>query len=346
MELAGVVLAAAAAVPARADTVYEVVTFGGAQASDLNDLGQVLLNRGGQAILWEGGGEQVLFNGEGHRLNVAGQVTGRTEAGVGGQALVYLGGATTLLGAGQALAQNELGQVVYRDASGFYLWEGGVLTPFAAGVNAELLANTATITAINDAGMMAGYTASPQGFRLVGETFEFFGNTADDINEAGDLVFHQESGGFWGSAYLARAGGGVVELGSLGDPVDFANDRTFEYAVSVNDIGQVVGVSEGRGALWDFLGNVKDLNSLLRTEDASRWEIVQAYRVNDNGDILALAANRLGPTAGGLETVLLTQTLDPGEIVPEPSSLALALAGLGCAALLARRRAFSGPAAG
>jgi probable HAF family extracellular repeat protein len=108
----------------------------------------------------------------------------------------------------------------------------------------------------------------------------------------------------------------MKDLGVL--PGDLAS-----LAVSINNLGQVLGSSGGPSGSSSFLysnGVMKNLNSLI--DPNSGWNIVQGNEINNRGQILALGQN-----SQGLDYLLLTPDgiPTPGNavyptIVPEPST--------------------------
>jgi probable HAF family extracellular repeat protein len=74
--------------------------------------------------------------------------------------------------------------------------------------------------------------------------------------------------------------GHMTDLGTLGDDPSFALD--------INDAGQIVGgsfIEEGqeRAFLWEK-GRLLDLNKLIPAN--SKWLLLSAYRINDQGEII------------------------------------------------------------
>lgn len=98
------------------------------------------------------------------------------------------------------------------------------------------------------------------------------------------------------------------------------------FGYDINELGQVVGVADGRAFLYAD-GELIDLNTRIdRDADLS---LISADQINDRGQILAHSCDRAGVFCYG------SRLLTPVPAIPEPPAIAMALAGL---ALLAGRR--------
>jgi hypothetical protein len=141
----------------------------------------------------------------------------------------------------------------------------------------------------------------------------------------------------------------AIDLGTLGSRFSVARD--------LNNSGQIVGfydspgeVGNGAGthaALWDAHGApAVDLNTLLRPSAIeSGWVLRDAWAINEAGWIVGTAFNTTYcpegcKPAGFLLSLsdLPDQHVDLTSMIPEPSSYALLLAGLGALAWRARSR--------
>jgi probable HAF family extracellular repeat protein len=144
---------------------------------------------------------------------------------------------------------------------------------------------------------------------------------AASINDAGHVVGHAYlTGNLASHAFLYD--GTMHDLGALGG--------TGSVAYDINNVGQVVGYYSLAGAtgpfhafLYDDLSGMVDLNTLI---DVPGWELNYATAINDAGQITGY-----GTIDGHERAFLLTP-------VPEPSSLALALAALLATLGIARAR--------
>ena len=123
----------------------------------------------------------------------------------------------------------------------------------------------------------------------------------------------------------------------------------FSNAAAINNSGQVVGSYQAsnfaHAALWN--GTVgTDLNDLLRPDAVTAgWVLSYATGINDNGWIVGTAynSNRCPDGCAGYG-LLLTMSDLPDQVVnistpvPEPSTYALLMVGLGAVVLRWRRR--------
>lgn len=110
------------------------------------------------------------------------------------------------------------------------------------------------------------------------------------------------------------------------------------YAYGINNTGQIVGFSDtskGNHAVMWHNGVLTDLNSLIGVsgDDSGKWRLIEAYGINDHGQIVGWGKNPEGDD----HAFLLTP-------VPEPEIHALLLVGLGLVgfAVRLRRTAFMG----
>lgn len=325
----------------------------------INGSGQVVGTYDGGAAVWSASGAvtslgALLPGSEGLGINNRGDIVGRH----GDAAFLYANGALVDLpvpgSRSWATGINDAGQVAGSqagysriDSQQGFVYSDGAVTVIETGLNHE---NQAYAYAINGAGVVAGTAitsagdawADPprQAFTYADGALRIYGtlggsiSEAEDINDAGMLAGWssdaQETGNL---AFLYNAQDGMVDLGSLGG--------TLSRAHGLNNLGWVVGQSDVGGASgFDFHaflyhgGGMADLNALLELPagwQQDGWQLVSARDVNDAGQILAEACQA---TSGDCRAVLL-DLLSP---IPEPSSWAMLLAGLGLLLAAGRRR--------
>lgn len=359
-------VATAALMPpvARAVPQYraEVVdSRGGTSATDLNNRGEVIgyrynySQRGTSTYVFRNGRLRLLdipgldVHG-GIGINDHGAVTGwggSSTPGDPGYAFLYrngqLGDISGALGPNTAgetgtrgMAVNNLGQAAgIANYQPFYFDGQASHALLRQGQRFE-----GEVADINTQGVVVGYervpgpvTSSAAAFVArdgVATWLPTLGGTdsiAHGINDRGQIV--GTSTLVPGSATFAPflySNGQITNLGSLSTlQGGSAND--------INERGWVVGHSrENSGLDAGFLyrnGTMLNLNGLLRAEDAALWNVVEATKLNDRGQILAIAESLDDPRR------MFSLLLSP---VPEAQTWALMLAGLGVVGAVARRR--------
>jgi probable HAF family extracellular repeat protein len=331
----------------------------GFTASAINNSGQIVGTYDGAAAILGSGGltslASVAPGSYGMGINDHGSIVGAFDSPYAGSAFSYGGGVLTQLGpllsdpytTSTALAINNAGTVVglgnppVGEAVRGYVYDGATMRmlPTFGG-------DWSNAMAINGAGAVAG-TATLSGWNFVnpdrhafidrGGAMQDLGtlggsrSEAYDINDAGQVVGWSDlvADPFNDSPahpFLYRDGA-MVDLGLLGGEKG--------YARALNNLGLVVGeadVISGDGwNLHGFLyldGKMVDLNSLLSGADG--WEVVDAYDINDAGQILGHACR-----SGNCVDV----RLDLVSAVPEPAHALLLLAGLPLVLRFRRRAA-------
>jgi uncharacterized membrane protein len=335
-------------------TIFDEGSYGaGVDIADINNAGQVVMSVGlsSRVVVWDGFGFTEIGPGRASAINDRGDIVGEVAkpVGVGSFPVLWSGGAVTPLQdggttapgfGGFALDINNRGQVVGNDAAGFpTVWQDGSFARLSTG--AELCCGAGH--AINELGHVVGYRwhdigAGPQaavwddrGARLLDAPVSY----AHDINDRGQIVGMVEGHArLWSDA-------GSVDLGAV-----FGADHS--SANAINEAGLVVGyrtdgglADEFHAVLWNA-GVAVDLNTLVRPESAQSWWLTQAYAVNDRGDIVGRAVNRECTTPGTCQSFgfLLSPSELPDTVlaIPEPSTYALMLAGLGAIGWLTQRR--------
>jgi probable HAF family extracellular repeat protein len=140
------------------------------------------------------------------------------------------------------------------------------------------------ISRINDAGTMVGWAELPSGemrsARVIGgqiENLEIFGDrqsVAMGINSSGDIIGMHYPGAH--RAFLRRANGETMDLGTLGGDVVSASD--------INDSGQIVGSARpaGDGTVFAFLYEGNSMTSLGTLGGGASY----AHAINELGVIV------------------------------------------------------------
>ena len=283
-------------------------------------------------------------------INDRGQVAGYAwDSSTGQTAAVWSKGTQTLLAKEQgttsqfATGINNASLVVgnrsfdYGQTTQAVTWLNYDITPLQM-----LGANASYASAVNGAGQIAGYLMYGDPYSARNQAVVWQGDLATPllsksgsnccsrahgINDSGVIVGETFVGGALVSVYWDGSDR-AIELPTIGEGA---------RARGVNNVGQAVGQAVGVESalfgevamLWDLkTGSYVNLNTFLSAEDvAAGWSLLQAYDINDAGDIVGHAFNR---KSGNFRPFALMAA------VPEPSAWLMSL--LGLAALLAARR--------
>lgn len=303
-------------------TVLDLGTLGGnrSSASGLNNRGQVVghseTSDGSiHAFLYDGGTMVDLGTLGGkesyaYRINDAGVIVGRAENEAGlyrafltrsGISMVDIGLLDSSLQMQEfstALGINMRGHVVgYRHQPGDHMTAHNRVFRFVDN-RAEDLGTfggeDGVVTAINDAGQMAGsfgndphadyadrqaFVTSVAGVGVPLGTLGGRISVALDLNEAGQVVGNSQrpDGEFHGFVYRSNA---LVDIGTLP-----RGRQSFAYGI--NRGGHVVGAAESAGMLRAVVyrdGVLTDLNTYIPA--TAGWLLMEARGINDSGQIV------------------------------------------------------------
>lgn len=217
-----------------------------------------------------------------------------------------------------AKAINNAGQVVGNSTCSDGHDHGFVWT---AGADLQDLGTDTSANGINDHGTVVG-THGANGFIWddANGMRDFslsssWSTAAIDVNNSGQVVAKTYSG-IAGLSYLWQEGHDPICLGTL-------SGSSYAVATDINNLGQIIGLSNDQPFVWDSVNGIQALPSL------AGLSVYRASAINDNGTIAGYAYDDQG------NSHLLIWS------VPEPSSLFALLAGIGsvCSLALKRRRA-------
>jgi probable HAF family extracellular repeat protein len=344
------------AAAAAANPIYTVadlgVIDGSATGYAINSSGMVVgwaqnPSGGQQAFVSSANGLQALSSGPyesyAYGINDSGTMAGTTYD-ANGQAHATIWGpssgsnasVTTVLAAGSyATAINNTGVVVGGNGGAFAVVNGNIQSlATAPGVQwsaAYGLNNTGTIVGDGQLanGTFRGMVWNPDGSVTELGTFGGASSQATGVNDSGEVVgFASLSDGYQNA--FAEIGGTMIDLGTLGGGSS--------YAYGINDTGEIVGYSWlADGSQSAFLyddGTMLDLNALLLGD--SGWDLLQAYGINNSGQITGV-----GLYDGQMSAFVLTDP--PAGVaadiagVPEPSGLLMSCAALAMIAFFRSR---------
>lgn len=193
----------------------------------------------------------------------------------------------------------------------------GAEQAWANGIN-----NQGTVVGVSALKMFVYRDGAMQGVAIDGL------RTVNGINDADQIIGNRRLGSGPQDSFIYDHGT-VKTIGIAGAE---------NTVLDINNAGQVLGTAESNfgtvRTLWLYSGGKTiDINTLLYEED---WKISGIVDLNDKGQILALATRE----GRGSAYVLLTPDEAPQLLpaVPEPSTYAMLLGGLGMLAFARRRR--------
>jgi len=146
-----------------------------------------------------------------------------------------------------------------------------------------------------------------------------------EINDNGQVTGYAENSSYQSHAFIYE-NGTMTDLGTL-------LGGSYSYGQDINDLGQVTGYahisSSGNHAfIWDETNGMQDLNDLI--DPSAGATLTAAYGINNIGQIVGV-----GYFAGEGDRAFL---LNPISVVPEPSTYAMMIGGLGLVGLMVARR--------
>ncbi|CAG1019771.1 hypothetical protein BURC_04687 [Burkholderiaceae bacterium] len=301
--------------------------------SDLGTAGTasaaLAINESGQATGWvqTADGEQPFVfahgsvhllktpgtRGVGTGLNDAGQVVGFYAGGPHGEAtraFVYGHGTMVDLGtlggsSSAASAINNLGITVgtayVRGDADYHAFAhaGGRMVDLGT-----LGGRKSVATGLNNLGQIVGYATVRGETRAAGFIYSgrrmidlgtLGGNYVDPrgINEAGVITGGSTLAGETEQHAFIWAHGVMTDIGTLGG--------NFAHGYAINNFGQIVGRSntarlEDRAFYYEN-GRMFDLNTLLERGAAAGWTLLEAFDINDAGQIVGVGIHRGQPRA-------------------------------------------------
>jgi len=214
-------------------------------------------------------------------------------AGTGANGVVtwHRGAMTTLPFKGTPNRINRMSAVVgtHDSAAGDFrgfVHRNGVMTELGT-----LGGSWSTAVSINDRGVIVGTSVNAawavRGFVLQDARMREIGTFGGPVSQAHDV---NERGVVVGSA--GNASGGVeafIDDGVMRPLVPAASPYDVGEAFAINARGQVVGILNDAGFLWDG-GKLTMLRELLTAEQRAQWGVLTPAGINDRGWIVGVAS--------------------------------------------------------
>jgi probable HAF family extracellular repeat protein len=283
--------------------------FSSSGAYDINDNGQITggvsQGPGGSPFLYDNGALTLLdpsniTYGAGVSINDSGQIVGRTQS-YGGY--LYSNGSFTplpgLSGTDNApYSINNLGQVVGSSGTSPYLYQNGSIQSIG-GISG---AWRGTASSINDNGVIVGYSEMQGGGT---SSFIYSNGQLTDIGKLGTADTYanavNNAGQIVGYAFLNPGTAQSVPHAftyNNGQMTDLGTNFSLgSYAQDINNRGQIIGTNELPGdqvTSWLYsAGSFIDLGSLPEVV-AAGWKDLQAFAINNNGDIVGEGITNTG----------------------------------------------------
>jgi probable HAF family extracellular repeat protein len=315
------------------------------------------------AVLWSNGtmtdlgvigGSSASLSSYAYGINDNGQVVGTAQVtgGTTSNAFLYSGGSMQDLGfTGSANGINSTGQITgsntttnhgfVRDSNGTVTDIGTLSTYAGARSHGSAINSTGQVAAYDAIGSGQGATAAgwiwTNGTRQATGALGGSNSTIYGINNAGQAVGTAETQFATYTHAFLYSNGQRIDLGTLGDS---------SQAEAINNLGQVVGMSDGvfsdglttHAVLWtinaDGSVTMTDLNDLI---EGQGWYLGEATGINDKGQIVGWGYTDSDPF--GWHGFVLSAEAAP---VPLPPALYLFGSGLFGFGFIRRRFGRSG----
>jgi probable HAF family extracellular repeat protein len=323
------VLLAWAPLPAVAAPAYAVTVVAGkfTSAVDINNAGQIAINNFGSDVPFHIGyiqssttqenvgtlgGNESFIRG----LNNKGEAVGASQTASGANhAFLYSSGRiqdlTVAYGTNTVADINDRGEIAGQtDERGALVHAGGTVDLFGpASTIASAINNQAQVVGnyVHDDRGIHAFLYSAGRFTDLGTLGGTF-STATGINDAGTVIGNS-------SIAVGQDRGFVYADGVM---TALVPSKSASSANGINSEGQIVGAIGGRAFLYEN-GVMTNLNTLIAPD--SDFLLVSGLAINDRQQILAKACD---PTGTFCTTAV---RLDPIPLIPEPSSMAMLLAG-------------------
>lgn len=294
-------------------------------ASDINDLGQVVGSSGGSGPLPifitgpNGSGmSSIGLGGSAYGINNTGQVVGTTYF-AGGPLYPH-----AFITGSNGLGASDLGTLGGKYSSAYGINNSGQVVGFSS-----ILGEMATHAFITE----------PEGVGMTDlGTLGGKDSYAYKINDSGQVAGSSNAADGYLHAFITGHNGtGMIDLGAMGADVS--------SAYSINNLGQAVGVAyfdcNCPRASFVYSDGVMVNISTLDVVAASGWTDIRAFDINDNGQIAGYGFLHGVPRAfllsGADDKEFFRNYVETPIAIPEPSTYALMLAGLGVLGFMGRK---------
>ncbi|WP_160817133.1 FxDxF family PEP-CTERM protein [Nitrosomonas oligotropha] len=292
------------------------------RAEAINNAGQVIGKSSAGAVFMTGPNGEGLtyldYARDAYDINNSGQIVGVTKSGHG-----FITGSN-------GIGMTDLGPVVARAIND----SGQVAGWFYTGDEYGLLSAHAFITGANGIGMTD-----------IGRPTEAFYGTSTrvsilpyDINNSGQVVgliqIHIDLGYVEAAAFMTDSDGTNIRILSTSWGAAFGINDSGQIVTSSNVLCENCGIGEGISFLLDH-GKFTNISNQFSVDALSLFD---AAAINNNGQIAGTGVNAGGAPYGGWHAFMVSSDSSSTSPVPEPSTYAMLLAGLGLLGFMSRRR--------